>query len=332
MNLEFSSLGSDKEWDDLMERWDSSSIYHKSGWIIAAERAFRWPCIRVVATERGQPVLAFPLFRVRFGPLAAVISPPPSLGMEFLGPVVTDEILTMVRNESRRLDLLTSALTYIQKEFRHSLSYVRLTPAFHDARAFKWAGYRVQVFYTYVLDLANGLESLFESFHPKVRGDIHRAEKRLEVRPGGKDVCANLHDFASERLRAQGLEFGPSRAYLLHLYDLLGPSRFQPLGAYTASGLEAAAIVTFDNRRAGLWQHVTAPNSSHLPLTTALVWHALKLAADRGCSELELVGADIPRLVAYKSKFGPALRQFYEASKASLPARSAVALYQRLRS
>jgi len=44
-----------------------------------------------------------------------------------------------------------------------------------------------------------------------------------------------------------------------------------------------------------------------------------------------LVGANTPRLVAFKSKFAFALESFFEASLAKGPARLALAAYRRFR-
>ncbi len=62
-----------------------------------------------------------------------------------------------------------------------------------------------------------------------------------------------------------------------------------------------------------------------------LIWHAIRLARDRGCSKFELVGANTRRLISFKSKFGLALEPFFEASLASGPSRLALATHRLLR-
>lgn len=278
------------------------------------------------------PVLGLPFFSRRTGPLRSLLSPPPSLGIEFLGPAISDALSKSEASEVERLGVLREFLQKVERMFQPSLSYLRLTPSITDARPFSWEGYSLNTLYTYVIKIDRSPESLLERFHQSVRKDIRRSEKRIDVHAGGTDVCENLHRFLSMRLRAQGLRFGPPKEYFNLLLKNLGSEVFQPIGAHTSKGMVAAAVVTYHGERAAIWQHASSLEAPKAPLTACLIWHAILSAAERGFREFELVGANTPRLVEYKSKYRPALEPYFETSRGTIAGRSALALHRKLRS
>lgn len=332
MSLEFEIAPRRRVWEDSVNSWRSATVYHRSEWLDAIEEVTRRQAIRIVGSEKGSPLIALPIFETGIGPLLSLASPPPSLGIEFLGPIMPDRLLRDAKCETERIRVQRAALKWLHENYRRqSLCYLRMGPEIRDGRPFQWEGFHLEVRYTYRLNLENGLGTLFDSFHHSVRGDLKRSEGKVEIRAGGAELCAQIHEFITSKLQAQGLRFGPSKQYFESLYSRLGAKSFQPIGAYTATGLSAGAIVTFHGPRASVWQHVTAPGATRLPLTACLIWQALHMAAERGCTEFELVGANMPRLVAYKSKFRAELEPFLEASRGSFVGRSALAIYRQLR-
>lgn len=315
-----------------MARWGSSTVYHRSGWLRAVEETTGHSCVRLVAREHGNPVVALPLFRLKTGPLKAVLSPPPSLGIEYLGPLMDDELLGSAARETDRLRVMDELLSKVEEEYRPSLTYLRVSPSMTDGRPFTWNRYRLETLYTYVIRLRKPKAELLSAFHHSLRRDVRRADGKVEVRAGGKELCALAHDFIAARFRAQGMKFGPTKAYLVRLAERLGREAFEPIAAYTATGIEAVALVTYHGHRASFWQHAASMRPTNLPLTTCMAWHAIQIALERGYDEFELVGANTRRLVEYKSKFRPTLQPFQEASKASISGRSAMLLFRKLRS
>ena len=311
--------------------WGTGSVYHRAGWLSALSRASGMEILPLVARDGNEPILAVPFFAGRSGPLRIVVSPPPRLGVEYLGPIPSPQTLASRKHGEILFHAIESLLDWLQGAVKPSLIYMRTVPQLEDARGFLWAGFQVSPFYTYTIPISAPPDRLLESFDRSVRSDLRRTESRVEVRSGGVSLLEKVHDFVSARYRAQHETFGPTVEYLTDLHRSLGPEVFQPIGAYTQGGLEAAAIVTYHRGKAAYWQGATRVSHSRLPLTDHLIWGAIRLAKERGCEEFELVGANTPRLVRYKSKFAPKLQQFFEAKKATQAGRIGLSLYRKLR-
>ncbi len=331
MRIEIHEEPSNAVWDKIVAAAEACGVYHQSGWLEALASASKLSVSRIVVDIDQTPSIAFPLCLKRIGPVSACLSPPPRMGLEYLGPLLEHELNESPKKEKYRLEAMNRLIDWIQERFRPGLVYVRTAPLIRDLRPFSWRGYRVHPLYTYLMDLPTRDEQLLGSFDRTVRSDITRTEAKVEVRQGGRELVRHIHSFVAARYRASGETFGPTLSYLTKLYDVLGPESFQPIGAYTERGLEAGAIVTCHAGWAAYWQGGTASDHSRLPLTTQLIWHAIRVARDRGCSKFELVGANTRRLISFKSKFGLALEPFFEASLASGPSRLALATHRLLR-
>jgi len=289
------------------------------------------PILPLVAREGDTPILAVPFFVGRSGPLRIVVSPPPRLGVEYLGPVPSPQTLEQRKKGEGLFRAIESVLDWLRSALKPSVIYLRTVPELDDARGFQWAGFQVSPMYTYTVSISRDSEQILESFDRSVRSDLRRTENKVDVRPGGVDLVEKVHEFVSARYRTQGETFGPPLTYLADLFRSLGPGAFLPIGAYTERGLEAAAIITFHHGRAAYWQGAARTSHSRLPLTDHLIWGAIRLAKERGYERFELVGANTPRLVKYKTKFAPDLEQFFEAKRSTQAGRIGLSLYRKLR-
>ena len=331
MKLAIRERVSSSEWQSLVERTETSTVFHQVEWLNAAAAASDLEEIKIILESDGEALLGLPLFKKQVGPVRGVLSPPPALGIEYLGPLVGRGPLGTTGEEREYLKILQTLLTWIDQRFRPSIVYFRMVPGIKDARPFRWSGYAVEPLYTYVVDVPRTPEIGLQSVDRSLRSDITRTAERVSVRPGGADLLPWVRAFVSAAHKGSGSRFLLPQPYLDELYAKLGPSKFQPIGAYTATGLEAAAVVLFQGDKATYWQGAVVPNHSQLPLTSHLVWSSILLAGERGCRQLEIAGANTPRLVEFKSKFRPRLESYFQASKATVGGRVALSALRRFR-
>ncbi len=331
MKLEIRDSVSSSDWQRLVDRAETSTAFHQLEWLNAAAAASDLEAIKLIVESDGEELVGLPLFKKQVGLVRGVLSPPPALGIEYLGPLVHRGPLGTAGDEREYLRVLQTLLTWINQRFRPSIVYFRMVPGIKDARPFRWSGYAVEPLYTYVVDVPRTPEIGLQSFDRSLRSDITRTANRVSVRPGGADLLASIRSFVGAAHKAHGSRLSLPLSYLDELYSKLGPNQFQPIGAYTAAGLEAAAVVLFHRDRATYWQGAVVPHHSQLPLTSHLVWSSILLAAERGCRQLEIAGANTPRLVEFKSKFGPRLESYFEASRATVGGRVALSALRRFR-
>ena len=331
MKLAIRDNVSSSEWQSLVERTETSTAFHQIEWLDAAAAASDLEGIKIILELDGEALVGLPLFKKQVGPVRGVLSPPPALGIEYLGPLVGPGPLSTPGEERGYLKILQTLLTWIDQRFRPSIVYFRMVPGIKDARPFGWSGYVVEPLYTYVVDVPRTPEIGLQSFDRSLRSDITRTANRVAVRTGGADLLASIRAFVGAAHEAHRSRLSLPQSYLDELYSKLGPNQFQPIGAYTAAGLEAAAVVLFHGDRATYWQGAVVPHHSQLPLTSHLIWSSILLAEEHGCRQLEIAGANTPRLVEFKSKFRPRLESFFQASKTTVGGRVALSALRRFR-
>src|SRR5712692_5256202 len=331
MKLEIRENVSSSDWQRFVDTAEASTAFHRVEWLNAAEAASNIEAIKVIVESDGDPLVGLPLFKKQVGPVRGVLSPPPALGIEYLGPLVCRGPLRTAGDEREYLKIFQTLLSWLDQRFRPSIVYLRMVPGITDARPFRWSGYAVEPLYTYVVDAPRTPEIGLQSLERSLRSDITRTANRVSVRTGGADLLASIRAFVGAAHKAHGSRLSLPQSYLDELYSRLGPNQFQPIGAYTAAGLEAAAVVLFHGDRAIYWQGAVVPLHSQLPLTSHLVWSSILLAAERWCRQLEIAGANTPRLVEFKSKFGPRLESYFQASRATVGGRVAISAFRRFR-
>ena len=331
MNLAVRDDVSSSEWQRLVDRTETSTAFHQTEWLNAAAAASKLEGIRVIVESDGEALVGLPLFMKQVGPVRGVLSPPPALGIEYLGPLIVRATIGTASDERKYLLVLQKLLAWIDERFRPSIVYFRMVPGISDARPLRWNGYVVEPLYTYVVDVPRTPEIGLQSLDRSLRSDITRTANRVSVRAGGAELLASIRAFVAAAHKAHGSRLLLPQSYLDELYAKLGPGSFQPIGAYTPAGLEAAAVVLFRGDRAIYWQGAVGPHHSQLPLTSHLVWSSILLARERGYQQLEIAGANTPRLVEFKSKFRPRLESYFQASKATVGGRVALLALRRFR-
>lgn len=92
----------------------------------------------------------------------------------------------------------------------------------------------------------------------------------------------------------------------------------------------AAGIVTLEfGETVYRWQSGTVRDSD-VPATVLLDWRILRDAKQRGFTRYDFVGAMLPELCTYKSKFGPDPRPVYIATDSGVTASLLEEVYERL--
>src|SRR2546422_2808558 len=132
VRFEFEEMRSDSKWDDLVTDWRSSTVFHQSGWLEAAAKSSKQSLVRLVGRADDEEVLAMPMFRSKSGPLRTILSPPPKLGIQHLGPVLRDEVQDSPSQEGLRLQILGELLDAITHRFGPGLLYFRTVPRLTD--------------------------------------------------------------------------------------------------------------------------------------------------------------------------------------------------------
>lgn len=314
MGIEVTRLDSDEgeRWNRYVERTAEAMPLHRHE-ALEAMAAASGATLHLLCGFKGQePVGLLPVFEQTRGPLRFVYSPPTELELQYLGPVLLDTgQLKQRKAEQWHRRFVDGCVEWLDRNVDADFVSIRTVDRYLDARPFLWNDFEVEPSYTYVLDLTPGVDELFERFSSGARKNIRDAdETAYTVEEGGhrtiRRTVRNLH----RRIADHGDEFGLDPEFAVTLYEDLPDGYVRPYEC-RVEGEYAGGIITVERGDTVYrWQGGAKPDVE-FPVNDLLDWHIIRDAIDRDRTRYDLVGAMIPQLCEYKSKFGPDPRQVH---------------------
>jgi lipid II:glycine glycyltransferase (peptidoglycan interpeptide bridge formation enzyme) len=196
---------------------------------------------------------------------------------------------------------------------------IRTSPGLFDSRPLRWAGYSVEPFYTYRIDLNQGIDHVWQQFDRKLRVEINKAEREgVTVRLGGKEDIEFIHTCLETRFREQGLRPFDYKDYLLNLFNTAYRDNIKIFIAEYKDHPVGGTINLFFKDIMYLWVGVPRMEMPGISPNSLIQWEAIKWAHGHGMRFYEEMDAgDIQRLRYFKSKYNPDLAIWYSATKYS---------------
>jgi hypothetical protein len=283
-----------------------------------------------------RPVALLPLFVTERPVGTTVLSPPPSLSVPQLGPVLMPASPKRRKRERLNNEFAGAVLDRVGVDRPTTLFRMSCDVGFGDPRPYAWADLTVRPRFTYVLDLADASpDQVLDGFSKSLRRDVRRArESDVHVdRVSSVDGAKLVYDDTRDRYEEQGRELGPSWPYVRDLSGALGDRCRSYLARDDDGGYLGGITVLYSNDRAYFWQGGT--RSEHdVAVNGLLHWHILEdVATDppiESVSAYDLMGANTERLCRYKSKFGADLRHHYVVESAGYAMDVAKRVYERV--
>lgn len=258
----------------------------------------------------AEPIGVFPVFETQSGASTVIRSPPHLLESLPLGPALAGLGGMSTRKADRyRASFVSNCLDHVEERIAPDLVHVRTPVGYDDARPFRWSGLEVEPFFTYVVDLTPGPEEIMAGFSRDARSNIRGAdESRYAIEAGDVADVEFIFEQLRERHAEQDKEYRIVPGFMPALFETLDDVR-----AYvcTVDGERASGLITLESDDVIYRWQGGARTDVDLPTSDLLDWHVMRDAAERGVAGYDLVGANDRRLCAYKSKFGPELRTYY---------------------
>ncbi len=223
-------------------------------------------------------------------------------------PVVFHSTPTESRSRLDRQWLTVGQLLAEDMRARGLKGRIALPPDITDVRPWLAAGFRVEVQYTYCVDLPYD-DSLMR---PTIRRSIARS-----VRDGF--TCArassfeDVYDCMAETEQRQGFSHEVSVDDLKLAQRVLGPDIFRVYAAYAPNGEIASTTIELHKPGGRAVGWIAATKSEYLRSGAAQLLNAYileDLAAD-GAAGYDFAGANLPSVAASKAQWGATLKPFY---------------------
>jgi hypothetical protein len=303
---------------------------------------FSWDFLKIIEKHSGYQLLpfgifddkkntmisAFPLFFSKKFGMKFLFSQPPSSCIPYIGFLVAPEFYFLKQRQKE--SFLGRVVKDIIEEIRKiSPNYISLSlgPQVVDVRQFRWNDFKVDVSYSYLIDLTLPLDTIWNSFDKDCRREIRSTEKHnLSFRQttDSRLFCSVMED----RYHQQGLNF-PFFG-IQYLNDILAafPQQVKMYFLYKDDNV-IDIVTTYEwNDRVVFWiGWVSMDKTIHS--NEFMTWEFIKKARSEGLKLLEIQGGDVERLCLFKSKFNPAIEQSFSVNKKDLIGKASEFLYQK---
>ncbi len=316
-------LGEVADYESLVSNVPQATVFHTSKWLRVVDAITPGTLRFLRVMHGGETVGILPHTHLRRGPFRLVLSPPPRLGMQYLGPLIPGWTEMKQGKREQRLVTIADALLVHLRETRTKYCQIRWAPGMDDARAFQWNGFEALPRYIYVLPLSDET-TVWESLGGNVRSSVRRHTDDISVVTGSSEDWPIFERRLEMRYSEQGLDRALPRGYLEALRKSLGDALTLLVARQEDEWLGAAALIR-SQARVILWQGALKGPAGP-SVNDVLVWNAIRYACNLGSREFELMGANTRRIAEFKAKFNPRLETYLEIRKGSLLASGALRL------
>jgi hypothetical protein len=318
------------DWDERVAASPQGTVFHTVAWLRVLERHSSTTLHPLVGYKGEEPIGLFPAFVLSKGPVNAVFSPPPRLGVPNLGPVLCNHRKLKQRKfESLNEGFIEGVLDWIDRELDPSYIRVETVPEYDDPRPFHRREFDVTPRYTYAV-VTDDEAAVLDRFSRSVRRGIRNHGERCRIRSGDHSDATAIIEQVRGRYEEQGKSFDIGRDLVTDLLDTLPDDRLQVYVGEVDGELASGIITPTDEDRVYFWQGGVKP-AVDPPINNLLHWHIIRDAIDRGRTEYDLVGANSPSLCAYKAKFNPRLVPYHVLETGTRLTSLASDVYKRLR-
>lgn len=296
------------EWDDLVDRSPHGTIFHYSWWLQTTAAEFS---ILAIRNERGAIVAGMPIPLERRPGLRLYHSPDLT---PYLGPVFD---LSTIDNTCDRLHFMRSHGEILGRNIKSfdSVRYVAGASA-PDLQGFLWAGFRVQLGYTFRFPATHTLTQITEGMTRTHLQKLTKAQ-RLKLTVTRDEGVEDLIFLNAKTFEKQGLKPVCSPDFLTNLWNAASSQKKGHLYvAKTADGKPVAALFTVNDNRT-TYQIVSGvnPEFREIPGAYLVLWNALQdtLLAGR---DFDFEGSSLRGVECFYRRWGATAVPIWRLEKA----------------
>ena len=304
--LEVVQIHDPEIWDAFVRTSPEGTVFSTSAWLEAASEALGGTPFLLGCYRGGDLIGGYGLLRVQKMGVKKAATPPLTPYGGFL--FAPSSASRAAQEEGKRTAVASELIERLEGDFHYVL--LRHPPELHDVRPFGWAGWSVQVQYTYVVPMQD-METVRRSFEHSIRKQINKAEKQGIRIAESADIAAFLR--LQDRSFARRKSAPPlTRDRMRDFYERLRARDLCRLYvAEDASGrpLSARIVVPgFDTVYD--WVAGADPDYYATGATPLLVWTIMKELSGTH-SYFDFSGANLPSVSKFKRGFGGELKSYY---------------------
>ena len=333
--MEIERLGLD-EWEDALPT-AGYEVFHLPEALAVLDEHTDADLQLYGAFKGDRPVGLLPVFVTDRTVGRTVFSPPPTLGVPRLGPILNPASPKRRKRERINRELATGVIDDLGVDSRSTLFRMVCPVEYGDPRPFMWGDFTVEPEFTYVVDVEKSdLEGVMRGFSKSLRNEMRRLpDLDLTIETEGIDAALRVYGDVIARYREQDETAPMSRQFLRELLSSLDDDNWRVYVARTPDGVYKGGIITlYTDDLAYYWQGGVATSYEHVSVNTLVHRVILEdILTDPELSSVtgyDLVGANTERLCEYKGKFNGELRSYYVVESSGLEMTLAKSTYLKI--
>jgi len=262
-----------------------------------------------------EPVGLFPIHERRKLGGRLLTSPPLSLGIGRLGPIIMSSSPKQRKQERTNRRFIRAALEELDAANPRTLVRLACAPEYTDPRPFQWEGFSVEPAFTYRLSLAEtDPDTVLKTFNKDMRREIRKEDEvDFSIERGGIGDARQIYDSLKARYREQDQRYPLSWGFVRDLLKNLD-DQVRVYVARADGKCVAGMIILYSTETAYFWKGGTKTDYSISP-NSILHWYAIRdILEDPALSEVtayDLYTANNERLAEYKSKLGGSPQPYF---------------------
>lgn len=315
-------------WNSAVGQSPHTTFFHQYETLDVLARHFDATVHPLMGYVGQEPIGLLPVFGQSKGPFHLATSPPLSVEISTGPALLNFEKLKRRKAEKRHQSFIDSCLEWIEAELDPDLIEIKTPPNYDDVRPFLRQDHAVTPSYTYVLDITSDEDHLIEQFSSDARSNIRNtADDEYDIREGGVEEIETIVSIIQDRFDEIDKYHYLDADLVTDLYAESGDFSVRPYACWVDDEITSGIILLEDDDTIYRWQGGSKPDTG-LPVNDLLDWRIIRDGTSRDKAQYDLVGAMIPRLCEYKSKFGPEPMPLYISKKSRPTAKIAEKSYR----
>ncbi|RKD97403.1 GNAT family N-acetyltransferase [Halopiger aswanensis] len=292
--------------------------------------------MRLYGAFKGQQAVGLlPVFVDEKSVGRTVFSPPVSLGVPRLGPIINPNSPKRRKWERINSELAEAVADDLETDRRSTLFRMTCPVGYDDPRPYNWNGFTTEPKFTYVVDLedCSDVEDAMSGFSKSLRNEMRRYDDLdLTIEQEGIESAMRIYEDVVDQYAEYDDTAPMTEPFLRDLLSSLDDDRWRVYVARTPDGEYKSGIITlFSNDLAYYWQGGVVASYEHVSVNNLLHRVILEdIVTDPDLESVtgyDLVGANTERLCEYKGKFNGELRPYYAVESEGLEMTLAKSVY-----
>lgn len=294
--------------------------------------------LRLFGAYKGEhPVGLLPVFVTERPVGTTVVSPPVSMGVPRLGPILNPNSPKRHKRERINRALAEGVTEALGTDGRTTLFRMVCPVEFGDPRPYDWQDFAVTPEFTYVVDTdADDLDDVMRGFSRSLRNDMRRLDDLdLTISTEGIDAACRIYDDVKAQFEAHDDAAPMSRSFVRDLLSELDDERWRVYVARSPDGeFQSGIVALYGPDLAYFWLGGVVATYENVSVNSLLHRAILEdLVSDPALADVsgyDLVGANTERLCEYKAKFNGELQPYYVVESPGVEMQVAKYTYQKI--